>query len=310
MNRRRFLATLPLALAGCSRSTPPPPVVVSDEREKLLALLANCRVPARATRTTPKPIVDVVERFPELKPLAKVTVRLHPRYGDEPAADESKLGGQFLWPEGEDWPTCPELQAPMAPVLQLRPEDAGPKFPFHPATDLFQLLWSPRPTKAGPPHAVGVWRKRAGGNGRSAVPMAAVSGFVPVPCRLFPESILELPPTVLMPQQMRGRIEAWTPAVEFNALLAAAPGTKAGGWPHGAATEPKCLTCVRLMDYLLTIDSAEWTAATMLRWKPTEDRDEDGFRRAAGFHFGKPDAAVQVYVCRRCEKWPLRAVIV
>lgn len=310
MNRRRFLATLPLTLAGCGRTPPPPPAVVSDDREKHLAMLANCQVPSTAARTTPRPSVDVVERFPELKPLAKPAIRLHPRFGDEPAADESKIGGQFLWPAGEAWPACPELQTPMAAVLQLRADDAGSKFPFRPATDLFQLFWSPRATKAGPPHAVGVWRTRAAVNGPLTAQDQPASGFVPVPCRVFPERVLEFPPTALMPAQMRAAVEAWKPPAEFNAALAAAPGTKAGGWPYAAAAEPKCLTCVRLMDYLLTVDAAEWTAATAARWKPAEDRDEDGFRRAAGFDFGRPDAAVQVFVCRRCEKWPLRAVVV
>jgi hypothetical protein len=308
MNRRHFLGTIPLAVAGCSRPAAPP-VPHRNARDAHLAMLAGYRVPATATRTTPKAPVDVVERFPELKPLVRVAVRLHPRFGDEPGVGESKLGGRFVWTTGEAWPQCPEHHAPMVAVLQLRAEDAPPQFPMRPKADLFQLFWSPRRTKAGPPYVAGVWRTSTGGDMQEISTEAADPALVPVPCRVFPERVAELPPPALMPKQMRDKVEAWTPPVPFATHLSAARGTKVGGWPR-VPDAPKCLTCVHPMDYLLTVDSCEWTAADVVRWKPTEDRDEDGFRRAAGLDFGKPDAAVQVYVCRRCEKWPLRAAVV
>lgn len=309
MNRRHFLSSIPLAVVGCSRPAAPP-VPDRTARDAHLAMLANYRVPANATRTTPKAAVEVVELFPELKPLVRVTVRLHPRFGDEPGAGETKLGGAFLWPAGEEWPRCPEYRTAMAAVLQLRVEDAPPQFPMRPKSDLFQLLWSPRGSKVGGPHVVGVWRPRVDTTAEPQAVGPATLDWTPVPCRVFPERVAELPPPELMPKQMRDKIEAWKPPVEFATHLAAARGTKVGGWPRTAEGGPKCLSCVHPMDYLLTVDSCEWFAPEVARWKPVEDRDEDGFRRAAGFIFGKPDSAVQVYVCRRCEKWPLRAVIV
>jgi hypothetical protein len=309
MNRRTFLATIPLVVAGCRPQAAPVPDRTA--RDAHLAMLEGYRLPATATRTTPKAAVDVVERFPELKPLVRVAVRLHPRFGDEPGVGESKLGGAFLWPLADEWPQCPEFHIPMTPVLQLRAEDAPPQFPMKPKAELFQLFWTPRATKAGPPHVAGVWRGRdaTGPILYHGTPhVSADWGFVPVPCRLFPERVAELPPPALMPKQMRDKVDAWTPPVPFATHLAAARGTKLGGWPR-VPDAPKCLTCVHPMDYLLTVDSCEWTAAGAARWKPAEDRDADGFRRAAGLDFGKPDTAVQVYVCRRCEKWPLRAVI-
>jgi hypothetical protein len=59
------------------------------------------------TRTTPPPPIDITAFFPELAPLARRTVRLHPRRGPEPGPGESKVGGTFLWPSDEPWPTCP-----------------------------------------------------------------------------------------------------------------------------------------------------------------------------------------------------------
>ena len=311
MNRRLFLASVPLVVGGCRESKPAVPVnVTPDERAAHLAMVANFRVPSKAVRATPKPPVDVVERFPDLKPLLKVAVRLHPRFGDEPAPTESKFGGQFLWPAGEEWPSCPEFQVPMQPVLQLRQDDAP--FPFRANTDLVQLFWTPRATKAGPPHLSAAWRKIAGVTGPLAASPptdGADLGYVPVPCRFFPERVAELPPVALMPAPMRAKLGAWNSSVDYHTHLAAAPGTKAGGWP-ARATVATCLTCVRPMDYLLTVDACEWTEGSKSRWKPVEDPDAEGYRRAAGLNFGKTDAVVQVYICRRCEKWPLRAVVV
>ncbi|NUP21138.1 MAG: hypothetical protein HOZ81_34740 [Streptomyces sp.] len=61
--------------------------------------------------TTPPRPLDVPAHFPELAPLARTTVRLHPRPGSPTAADSS-LGGPLLWPAHESWPTCPEHNAP------------------------------------------------------------------------------------------------------------------------------------------------------------------------------------------------------
>jgi hypothetical protein len=60
--------------------------------------------------TTPRP-VDVTAQFPELAPLARTAVRLHPRPG-APAAPDSSIGGPLLWPAGEPWPVCAEHTGP------------------------------------------------------------------------------------------------------------------------------------------------------------------------------------------------------
>ncbi|MFF5494765.1 hypothetical protein [Streptomyces aquilus] len=57
--------------------------------------------------TTPPRPLDVPAHFPELAPLARTTVRLHPRPGSPTAADSS-LGGPLHWPAHEPWPTCSE----------------------------------------------------------------------------------------------------------------------------------------------------------------------------------------------------------
>ncbi|MFF9331350.1 hypothetical protein [Streptomyces albogriseolus] len=56
-------------------------------------------------RTTPPRPVDVTAVFPELAPLARPAIRLHPRPGS-PSVGESSVGGPLLWPAEEPWPHC------------------------------------------------------------------------------------------------------------------------------------------------------------------------------------------------------------
>ncbi|MEU6681871.1 hypothetical protein [Streptomyces sp. NPDC046832] len=62
-------------------------------------------------RTTPPRPLDITGLFPELAPLARTAVRLHPRAG-APTASDSSLGGPLLWPADEPWPGCPEHTGP------------------------------------------------------------------------------------------------------------------------------------------------------------------------------------------------------
>ncbi|MEW1550381.1 hypothetical protein [Streptomyces tsukubensis] len=55
-------------------------------------------------RTPPRP-VEVTAVFPELAPLARPAIRLHPRPGS-PSTGDSSVGGPLLWPAGESWPHC------------------------------------------------------------------------------------------------------------------------------------------------------------------------------------------------------------
>ncbi|MFE9679467.1 hypothetical protein ACFYO5_36080 [Streptomyces sp. NPDC006259] len=59
-------------------------------------------------RTTPPRPVQVTEIFPELAPLARPAIRLHPRPGS-PSVRDSSVGGPLLWPAGEPWPHCEDV---------------------------------------------------------------------------------------------------------------------------------------------------------------------------------------------------------
>ncbi|MET9481731.1 hypothetical protein [Streptomyces sp. NPDC006638] len=52
-------------------------------------------MPRTTPRSTPPRPVDIEAHFPELAPLARTAVRLHPRAG-APATTDSSIGGPLL----------------------------------------------------------------------------------------------------------------------------------------------------------------------------------------------------------------------
>jgi Domain of unknown function (DUF1963) len=292
------------------------------ERDEFLANIAPFRTPANTTFHTPPRPVNLLESFPELKPLQRMTHRLHPHPNDEPAAEDSKLGGKFWWPEIEPWPTCEVYRIPYIPVLQLNIDDCPTQAKFLPGTDLLQLLWSPRPHgTAGLPKPMVVWRKKANVQPPLAAPPNidyARRQFVPVPCRLFPEPVLELPDwntvqvTPFRDNYLKRKKDAGGDPVDlYRSVLSNAPGSKIGGYPHWSKEEsssPSCTVCRRGMDFLLTLDSQEWNHPS---WIPPEDhelmRQAKQYDGLCGLRFGKLPR-VHLFVCRRCDGWPVQLV--
>ena len=333
MNRRQFIIGSTAVVAGCGRKAPPGPVGAPRPTDAMdarysrqfhLEKLKGHEADRNATFTTPPPSADVLAVAPELKALIKVTVRLHPRYSVEPGPKESKLGGMFWWPADEPWPRG-DSNNPLAAVLQLRAEDAPPNWPFRPDTDLFQLFWHPQTDRHDyrPTQAVVRWRKSTEPIQQLVSPPAestdALMDFVPVPCRLFPERVMEFPNVEALPTVMKDKL-APKPGIElYQRELSVAEGTKVGGYPRwkGKAEPPACDRCKWGMDYLLTVAAEEWTDLTSDRWKPVQNRDEKSSEtasRAAGLQFlsrkgnTSDNGNVHVYMCRRCEDWPVRLV--
>jgi hypothetical protein len=74
------------------------------------------------TRTTPPRPVDVAEALPQLAPLARPAVRLHPRPG-APSQGDSSVGRPLLWPASEPWPYCDGPHEPVGFIVPTSPED-------------------------------------------------------------------------------------------------------------------------------------------------------------------------------------------
>jgi hypothetical protein len=337
MDRRRFLLLAAAATAaGCGRLTAPGSGLDAEDADRIRGQAetraryrrdrARDWVPPDAVRTVPPRTRDATEIFPELTGLDRKAVLLHPRYSDEPARDESKMGGTFLWPEDKPWPTCEEHHIPYVPVLQLRAEDF-PEVEFRPGADLMQLLWCPRDHEMWMRPAL-FWRSRAAVlRLREAMPSAerAYPGYVPLPCRLFPERVTEYPSHNELPPGLARKLEEWDrrggkmPGIYklYLEALSTYLGCKAGGyadWPMGDET-PSCRGCGRRMDLLLTLGNSEghWKEAVPVQeWPLHADRrkNERAIENAAnapGFQF-IGEGNFFLFICRRCPDWPVRHV--
>jgi hypothetical protein len=306
LSRRTFLLGSCLTFSACSKRNT---ARVELEREVVLrqelwSSLQPFQVRIGATFSTPQPAKDVLALIPELKSLIKVAVRLHPRISEEPKPEESKIGGQFLWPKDERWPADDAKQV-MIPVLQLRSDDAGPiRFPD--GKNLMQLFWSGRP---GSDAVKIVWRSRSAvGDELAPSPILAQAHprLEPFPCRLFPERIAEFPDYLSLPEETRKQVGERVGQVDYHLLLSVARGWKVGGYPIiAAAADPiTCPTCRWGMDFLLNAPTQEWGVRTASRWKPTESRDEH-----KSMTYQESNQLRSVYVCRRCPDWPTRMII-
>lgn len=234
-------------------------------------------------RTTPAPQFDVAALFPAIAGLAKLTVRLHPRPGPEPEVNASKLGGRFLWPAGEAWPICmepewrreddtsPPHEHLYVPVLQLRRDDF-PELAFPEGADLFQLLWCPNDHELSlSPVCKAFWRREADITDpldRMPTPAPVEEDYLPRPCQLHPERVIEYPHQGELSDAVNEAIERWETGCEdegvyggiYDYELSTAPGTKLGGhvdWIQGAWV-PDC-ECGHPMDHLLTVASSEFS---------------------------------------------------
>ncbi|MEY9895073.1 hypothetical protein ABIA35_003108 [Catenulispora sp. MAP12-49] len=180
------------------------------------------------TRTTPPSPIDIAALMPELAPLARPAVRLHPRPGSV-SARASSVGGPFLWPANGPWPICStsehhaslwrtnndprplnarDNEFPLAGVLQLFAAHV-PELPFPPNTDLLQVLWCPFQETHYPVEPVLVWRDSTQITETLDVfptphPLAD-DEVLPRRCTLDPERIVEYP-NWDVPGDLRGRL--------------------------------------------------------------------------------------------------------
>jgi hypothetical protein len=186
-------------------------------------------------KTTPLPRANVLDALPELANQTATAIRLHPRRGDVPGLAASKLGGVFLWPDDESWPTMPSQRpqwwadnfefgdwswdfpdgTPIAlmSVLQINADDV-PDFPFPPGKDLLQLLWYPLDMEMPPYHCAPrvFWRTSATVT-RPLMTMPpsthAHPGYILKPCTLTFERVIEYPPVQELGEEQVARLDRW-----------------------------------------------------------------------------------------------------
>lgn len=181
----------------------------------------------------------------------------------------------------------------MLPVAQLYARDVTDLCP--PAgADLLQVLWCPfyhEPWYI--PETALFWRAAREVGEILADPPAPVlvetEGFVPEPCRLHPERIVEYPrqnytdvPLEGIDRELSVDLDQWSADQHYedrqdafySTQLSVAPGWKVGGWTPWSRTDPielHCTECGGDMRPLLTLASREW-ADDSHSWIPYADR--------------------------------------
>lgn len=339
MNRRQFLFVSSSLALGCGQGAVPfggsPQAPNSDAeriREDLAwrAEIARIRdrdwIPPDARRTL-SPVFDFTTAVPELAERKRAAVLLHPRYSDEPPRDGSKIGGTFLWPKDEPWPVCDVDRAlHLVPVLQLRVDDF-PEIGFPPGKDLLQVLWCPREHERCWAKPFLFWRQRqAVHDPLSEMPRdeMAYPRYVPLPCRLFPERVTELP-SVHELGPLLEKLKEWNerehkfPGKNMESEYAVATpqvGWKIGGWPHWlqAPRVPVC-KCGQAMELLLSFGSEyKFAAKAPVQeahlYTPTGKRDQARVENAANapqIQF-MDDGLQFTFICRHCPSWPVETI--
>lgn len=263
---------------------------------------------------------DLESAFEWLRGKARTTIRLHPRIETCLPANASKVGGEILWPANEPWPHCQKHHSDHVAVLQIHSDDVpGTVFPA--CKDLLHILWCPNDHEEcgyGPALTV-FWREA-----RSLLPFplsklqvnTGNKDYIPRQCRLSPEAVQEYPSAGFLSQSQFGELEQWQEggAELYQYSLSVAPGFKVGGYPHWSQDPevPTC-SCGKKMDYLLTIDSAEFDGGTYERWLPeAEERVWSApyevrnlVQCGAGLMLGDM-GQINVFVCRACDPWEHR----
>ncbi|MFI0501952.1 hypothetical protein ACH3WN_03690 [Streptomyces albogriseolus] len=199
-----------------------------------------------------------------------------------PTEEEYELLRTFRRGRHAPWLTDTD-PIPLLPVVQLRTQDV-PGLSLPDDADVLQVFWCPFNAHGADRH-VGVhlfWRKASEVTEVMAEqPEPEVVGraeYVPEPCVLHPEQVVEHQWGDLLPYSIRARLDEWEDwededAVSYQFDLSIPPGWKVGGFAPWPVTGPEDVTCAcgRRMDLLLTIDSREWDRGTR-SWVPLEDR--------------------------------------
>jgi hypothetical protein len=199
---------------------------------------------------------------------------------------------------------------PLVPVAQLRAADV-PDLAPPPGADLLQVLWCPNDHDCGEGLAPAVsirWRAEAAIGPELGAPPAAVvrqPRYVPRPCVLRPERVVEYPWWQELPPDLGFAVRSWDREHRgrYHRQLATAPGWKVGGYPAWPTTDPVpawCGRCGGALRQLLHVDSAEWGDA--VRWRAAgsgEDPEPTGV--VAGL-----SGLCRLLVCPDCPDAPVR----
>jgi hypothetical protein len=200
---------------------------------------------------------------------------------------------------------------PLVPVAQLYRRDV-PDFVGPAGADLLQVLWCPldHPELGYNPRVVLRWRRTediGDVRGPSPEPTVVNETYLPTPCVVHPEQVVEYPYADLLPEGLGQRIDAWEERTghDYQGTLSLAPGWKVGGHANWSLTDPhpmECTACGAAMVLLLTADSAEWDTPDRT-WRPVEE-PEGAEIHPTDVIIGR-GYSLYVFICPRSYEHPL-----
>ncbi|MFD4671245.1 hypothetical protein ACFWNN_16030 [Lentzea sp. NPDC058450] len=171
---------------------------------------------------------------------------------------------------------------PMVPVAQLYARDV-PGLPSPGGADLLQVLWCPfdHEDEGYVPSTVLRWRVAADVTDPlvdAPSPAAVEEHYLPQPCVLHPEEVVEYPAPHCLPRDLAALVQEWEDGDHgaYQLALAVADGTKAGGHGPWSFSDPfpmSCPDCSADVTPLLTLASAEWDG--LGAWQPVEDAERE-----------------------------------
>jgi hypothetical protein len=200
---------------------------------------------------------------------------------------------------------------PLIPVAQLYRQDV-PDFMGPADTDLLQVLWCPldHPELGYNPRVELRWRRSADITDvrlTGPEPTVVNESYLPTPCVVHPEQVVEYQYADLLPEILRQRIRAWEEHTgqSYQTNLSLAPGWKVGGYANWSLTDPHsmdCAACGAGMVLLLTADSYEWEGPEG-SWRPVEETDSTSIK-PTDVVIGR-GYALYVFICPRSYEHPL-----
>jgi hypothetical protein len=187
---------------------------------------------------------------------------------------------------------------PLLAVAQLYRRDV-PDLPGLKGADLLQVLWCPFCDHGGAGSwdlaMVLKWRRAAEVDPEEVLveqpepPVIETGDYLPEPCVLHPEQVVEYPGLELLPDELQQRLRQWEQDAGQRSYgydgVAIAPGWKVGGWPLARAVHPRrwggplACDCGELLELLLKVEGAEWgydEDRGDYPWRPVEDANGDG----------------------------------
>jgi hypothetical protein len=179
-----------------------------------------------------------------------------------------------------------------------RPKDA----------DLLQVLWCPFSDHGGEGSwdlaMVLKWRRAAEVDPEEVLvdqpepPVIESGDYLPEPCVLDPEQVVEYPGLELLPAKLQQRLRQWQQDTgQRYDGVAIASGWKVGGWPWAQTVDPLrwggplVCACGELLELLLKVEAAEWgydQDRGDYPWRPVEDANGDGTSRCIHGRSSRP----------------------